>query len=106
MSASHAVASMQSYSAYMRVSVSAAWPVLWSLLRTDTACAGLATETLSAGLAQIQDRLKIRKAGRGPDVLLSRQTMLNCGAFEGNGAGCDGGACALCTPHARPFWLA
>ncbi|KAK9844141.1 hypothetical protein WJX81_005676 [Elliptochloris bilobata] len=39
----------------------------------------------------IQDRLKIAKAGRGPDVLLSRQTMLNCGAFEGNGAGCDGG---------------
>lgn len=40
---------------------------------------------------QIQDRLKIKKGGRGPDVLLSRQTMLNCGAFEGNGAGCDGG---------------
>jgi len=59
-------------------------------------------------LAQIQDRLKIRKAGRGPDVMLSRQTMLNCGAFEGYGGGCDGGACACapCTPHAMPFLLA
>ena len=40
---------------------------------------------------QVQDRLKIRKKGRGPDVMLGRQTLLNCGAYEGFGAGCDGG---------------
>ena len=39
----------------------------------------------------LQDRLKIRKKGRGPDTMLSRQTLLNCGAYEGMGAGCDGG---------------
>ena len=27
----------------------------------------------------------------GPDTMLSRQTLLNCGAYEGLGAGCDGG---------------
>ena len=27
----------------------------------------------------------------GPDTMLSRQTLLNCGAYEGMGAGCDGG---------------
>lgn len=27
----------------------------------------------------------------GPDTMLSRQALLNCAAFEGMGAGCDGG---------------
>jgi hypothetical protein len=30
-------------------------------------------------------------AGKGPDVMLARQTLLNCGAFHGFGSGCDGG---------------
>jgi len=42
-------------------------------------------------LVQIQDRLKIRKRGKGPDTMLGRQTLLNCAAYEGNGKGCDGG---------------
>ena len=41
--------------------------------------------------SQVQDRLKIRKRGKGPDVMLGRQSFLNCGAYEGWGAGCDGG---------------
>lgn len=42
-------------------------------------------------LSAIQDRLKIRKNGRGIDVMLARQVLLNCGAFDNFGAGCDGG---------------
>jgi hypothetical protein len=42
-------------------------------------------------MAQVQDRLKIRKKGRGMDVMLGRQSLLNCAAYEGYGAGCDGG---------------
>ncbi|CAK0781499.1 hypothetical protein CVIRNUC_005389 [Coccomyxa viridis] len=42
-------------------------------------------------LSMVQDRLKIRKRGKGPDVMLGRQSFLNCGAYEGWGAGCDGG---------------
>ncbi|KAK9810583.1 hypothetical protein WJX73_002238 [Symbiochloris irregularis] len=42
-------------------------------------------------LSMIQDRLKIQKKGRGPDVMLGRQTLLNCGAYYGMGAGCNGG---------------
>lgn len=42
-------------------------------------------------LAAIQDRLKIKKGGQGLDVMLARQVMLNCGAFDNFGAGCDGG---------------
>lgn len=42
-------------------------------------------------LSMINDRLKIRKKGRGPDVMLSRQTLLNCGHYEHMGHGCDGG---------------
>ena len=30
-------------------------------------------------------------AGFGVDTMLSRQTMLNCGAFDNYGGGCDGG---------------
>ena len=37
------------------------------------------------------DRLKIEKGGVGPDVVLSRQALLNCAAPAGHGAGCDGG---------------
>ena len=39
----------------------------------------------------ISDRLKIAKNGAGPDVMLSRQTFLNCAAPKGFGGGCDGG---------------
>ncbi|PNW87367.1 hypothetical protein CHLRE_02g119900v5 [Chlamydomonas reinhardtii] len=42
-------------------------------------------------LSAIQDRLKIMKKGETPDVMLARQTLLNCAAFEGYGNGCDGG---------------
>lgn len=44
-----------------------------------------------ATISMIQDRLKIAKGGRGIDVMLSRQTMLNCGHFYGFGKGCNGG---------------
>ncbi|KAI8476356.1 MAG: hypothetical protein J3K34DRAFT_256855 [Monoraphidium minutum] len=45
-------------------------------------------------LSMIQDRLKIAKLRAGdltPDVMLGRQTLLNCAAFHGMGQGCDGG---------------
>ena len=45
-------------------------------------------------LSMIQDRLKIKKLRAGdlaPDVMLGRQTLLNCAAFKGWGQGCDGG---------------
>jgi cathepsin X len=35
--------------------------------------------------------LKIKKRGRNPDVMLARQTLLNCAAFDNYGHGCDGG---------------
>jgi hypothetical protein len=38
----------------------------------------------------IQDRLKIMKGG-GSDVMLSRQTFLNCAPFLNMSAGCNGG---------------
>lgn len=44
-----------------------------------------------ATLSTIQDRLKIAKKGKGPDIMLSRQTLLNCGWFHKNGDGCNGG---------------
>ncbi|KAK9814553.1 hypothetical protein WJX72_007790 [[Myrmecia] bisecta] len=56
-------------------------------------------------LSMVQDRLKIRKKGRGPDVMLSRQTLLNCGAFEGLGAGCDGGEVADALKYMADFGL-
>ena len=31
----------------------------------------------------LQDRLKIIKGGIGPDTMLARQVVLNCGAFHG-----------------------
>lgn len=42
-------------------------------------------------LSALNDRLKIAKKARGPDVMLSRQTLLNCATYEGLGNGCDGG---------------
>lgn len=39
----------------------------------------------------VQDRLKIKKKGMGPDVMLSRQALLNCAAYHGYGDGCNGG---------------
>lgn len=44
-----------------------------------------------ATLSMISDRLKIVKDGAAPDVMLSRQTFLNCAAPKGFGGGCDGG---------------
>ncbi|EFN53799.1 hypothetical protein CHLNCDRAFT_136485 [Chlorella variabilis] len=41
--------------------------------------------------SMIQDRLKIVKGGIGPDTMLARQVVLNCGAFHGYGQGCGGG---------------
>ena len=46
---------------------------------------------LHGTLSMIQDRLKIQKQGLGPDVMLARQSLLNCAAFHDYGAGCDGG---------------
>ncbi len=46
---------------------------------------------LHGTLSMIQDRLKIQKKGIGPDVMLARQSLLNCAAFHDYGAGCDGG---------------
>lgn len=40
---------------------------------------------------QVQDRLKIRKRGMGEDVMLGRQSFLNCAPYEGLSGGCDGG---------------
>jgi hypothetical protein len=42
-------------------------------------------------LSMINDRLKIKKKGKGPDVMLARQSLLNCGHYEKMGHGCDGG---------------
>jgi hypothetical protein len=38
----------------------------------------------------LNDRLKIAKGG-GMDVMLGRQTFLNCAGLLGYAAGCDGG---------------
>ena len=38
----------------------------------------------------LQDRLKIGKGG-GMDIMLGRQTLLNCAGFHGHGDGCNGG---------------
>lgn len=41
--------------------------------------------------SMVQDRLKIAKNGIGPDAMLARQVILNCGAFHDMGDGCGGG---------------
>lgn len=46
---------------------------------------------LHGSTSMIQDRLKIIKGGIGPDTMLARQVVLNCGAFHGYGEGCNGG---------------
>lgn len=46
---------------------------------------------LHASLSMVQDRLKIVKNGTGPDVMLARQTVLNCAPFHGYSEGCNGG---------------
>ncbi len=38
----------------------------------------------------LNDRLKVSKKG-GVDVMLGRQTLLNCAGFHGYGDGCNGG---------------
>ena len=44
-----------------------------------------------ATLTQLADRLKIEKGGLGPDVVLSRQSFLNCAPPKNYSGGCDGG---------------
>jgi len=39
----------------------------------------------------IQDRIKIAKQGHSPDVMLGRQSFLNCAPGKGYSGGCDGG---------------
>ena len=53
----------------------------------------------------ISDRLKIAKNGAAPDVMLSRQTFLNCAAFKGFGGGCDGGDVADVFGYMSKFGL-
>ena len=38
---------------------------------------------LHGTVSMIQDRLKIVKNATGPDVMLGRQSLLNCAAFHG-----------------------
>lgn len=55
----------------------------------------------------IQDRLKIKKLRAGdlaPDVMLGRQTLLNCAAFKGWGQGCDGGEPLEVSRFATLLW--
>lgn len=53
----------------------------------------------------LQDRLKITKGGLGPDVMLARQVVLNCGAFYNMGGGCDGGDVIDVLHYAREFGM-
>ena len=53
----------------------------------------------------ISDRLKILKDGAAPDVMLSRQTFLNCAAPKGFGGGCDGGDVADVFGYMSKFGL-
>jgi len=46
---------------------------------------------LHGALASVNDRFKVLAKTQTIDILLSRQTMLNCGEKKGYGAGCDGG---------------
>mmetsp|Transcript_8366 Transcript_8366/g.20755 ORF Transcript_8366/g.20755 Transcript_8366/m.20755 type:complete len:384 (+) Transcript_8366:44-1195(+) len=46
---------------------------------------------LHASLSMLNDRIKIAKQGHSPDVMLGRQSFLNCGPSEGYSGGCDGG---------------
>ncbi|CAM9445034.1 unnamed protein product [Ectocarpus sp. 8 AP-2014] len=44
-----------------------------------------------AALSVVQDRIKVAKGGRPPDVMLARQSFVNCGEAHGFGKGCGGG---------------
>lgn len=55
--------------------------------------------------SMIQDRLKIVKGGLGPDVMLARQVVLNCGAFHSYGQGCDGGDVIDVVRYMKEFGL-
>lgn len=51
----------------------------------------------------IQDRLKIAKQGRSPDVRMGRQSFLNCGPRKGFSHGCGGGDVIDVVRVWRPF---
>ncbi|CAM9626680.1 unnamed protein product [Chrysoparadoxa australica] len=42
-------------------------------------------------LAALNDRIKIARGASAPDVMLSRQSFLNCSKWSGFGSGCGGG---------------
>jgi len=42
-------------------------------------------------LSAVADRLKILQEAKGPDIMLARQVILNCGSKHGYGNGCHGG---------------
>jgi len=42
-------------------------------------------------LSSMNDRIKIARGGRGQDIMLARQVLLNCGKHHGLGGGCGGG---------------
>ncbi|CAM9875206.1 unnamed protein product, partial [Scytosiphon promiscuus] len=44
-----------------------------------------------AALSVVQDRIKVAKGGRTPDIMLARQSFINCGESHGFGKGCGGG---------------
>jgi cathepsin X len=47
---------------------------------------------LHSSLSSVNDRIKVAKGGRGTDVILARQVILNCGHYRGKfGDGCHGG---------------
>jgi cathepsin X len=41
-------------------------------------------------LNSVQDRIKVAKAAKAPEILLARQSFLNCGPSKGYGNGCGG----------------
>eukprot|EP00752_Nemacystus_decipiens_P002584 g2419.t1 len=45
-----------------------------------------------AALSVVQDRIKVAKGGRPPDIMLARQSFINCGESHGFGLGCGGGS--------------
>ena len=46
---------------------------------------------LHGTLSSVQDRIKILNRGQGPDVMLARQTLLQCGPLANMSNGCNGG---------------
>jgi Papain family cysteine protease len=41
-------------------------------------------------LASVQDRIKVAKGAAPPDIMLARQSFLNCAPAHGFGSGCHG----------------